>query len=104
MKTIYAYWIPTPDSKYTNFGDILTPYILNKFNINAVYEKDTPQLYGIGSLLHMMPLDYKGHIWTSGMMYNTHRINIHTSYNKWLSLIHIVEMDETTIVIRYHVF
>ena len=24
MKTIYAYWIPTPDSKYTNFGDILT--------------------------------------------------------------------------------
>jgi len=76
MKTIYAYWIPTPDYKYTNFGDILTPYILNKFNINAIYEKENPQLYGIGSLLHMMPLDYKGYIWTSGMMYNTHRINI----------------------------
>lgn len=76
MKTIYAYWIPTPDSKYTNYGDILTPYILNKFDINAVYEKDKPQLYGVGSLLHMMPLDYQGHIWTSGMMYNTHRIKI----------------------------
>ena len=36
MKTISAFWIPSPDEKYTNFGDILTPYILNKFDIIVV--------------------------------------------------------------------
>lgn len=76
--TVKAYWVPSPDSKYTNFGDILTPYILDRFGFNTVHtQKDeSPQIYGIGSLLHTMPLSYQGHIWTTGMMYNTHMINI----------------------------
>jgi len=76
MKTISAFWIPSPDKKYTNFGDILTPYILNKFDINCIHKEkeDDPQIIGIGSLLHMIPRDYNGLIWSSGFMYPTHSL------------------------------
>lgn len=76
MKSLSTFWIPSPDFKYTNFGDILTPFILNKFKINAIYDPINPKLYGIGSILHTIPDDYKGYIWTSGMMYNTKTINL----------------------------
>lgn len=71
MKTITAYWEPTCDFKYTNFGDILTPYILNYFDINTIYEKNKPDVYGIGSLLSNIPKDFEGHIWTTGFIYPT---------------------------------
>ena len=76
MKTISAFWIPSPDYKYTNFGDILTPYILNKYQINCAYDDKNPQMYGIGSLLHTIPRDYKGFIWTTGYMYPTHTLHL----------------------------
>lgn len=76
MKSISAFWIPSPDYKYTNFGDILTPYILSKYNINCIYEEKNPQMYGIGSLLHTIPRDYKGYLWTSGYMFPTHTLTL----------------------------
>lgn len=78
MKNISAFWIPSPDNKYTNFGDILTPYILNKFDINCTHKDkdDNPNICGIGSLLHMMPKNYKGYVWTTGFMYPTHTLNL----------------------------
>ena len=77
MKNISAFWIPSPDNKYTNFGDILTPYILNKFDINCTHKdkQDNPTICGIGSLLHMVPTDYKGYVWTTGFMYPTHTLH-----------------------------
>ena len=76
MKSLTGYWISNVDNKYTNFGDILTPYIFSKFNTNMIYDNINPQIYGVGSLLHMIPNDYKGHIWTSGFMYNTKTLNL----------------------------
>ncbi len=76
MKTINTYYTPSPDMKYTNFGDILTPFILQFANINVKHDSINPLLYGIGSLLHMIPDNYTGYIWTSGMMYNTKFLNM----------------------------
>jgi pyruvyltransferase len=72
MKNISIKWTPMPDNaKFTNYGDILTPFILKRFNINAIHEIHNPQLYGIGSLLHMCPDDFQGNIWSSGYLYPT---------------------------------
>lgn len=76
MINITGYWISNVDNKYTNFGDILTPFILNKFGINVSYSNIKPQIYGIGSLLHMCPNDYSGYVWSSGYMYNTKRLHL----------------------------
>ena len=45
MKSLTGYWISNVDNKYTNFGDILTPYIFSKFNINMIYDNINPQIY-----------------------------------------------------------
>lgn len=79
MKNIKAYWIPTPDGRYTNVGDCLTYYLLAPFGINAIYEPTNPQLYGVGSILHMIDRNTSKYIWSSGMMYNVHEL--HTQYD-----------------------
>ena len=71
MKILSGYWISNIDNRFTNFGDILGPYILSKYDINLIYKSSQPQLYTIGSLLHMMPNDYEGFIWSTGYMYPT---------------------------------
>lgn len=71
-----GYWISNVDNKFTNFGDILTPYIFSKYKITLNYDNINPKLYGIGSLLHMIPDDYKGYVWTTGFMYNTKILNL----------------------------
>jgi pyruvyltransferase len=76
MKTITGYWISNVDNKYTNFGDILSPYIFSKFGMNLVYEEKNPSIYGIGSLLHMCPNDYQGYVWSTGFMYNTKTLHL----------------------------
>ena len=71
MKNISAFWIPSPDKKYTNFGDILTPYILNKFDLNCIHKEkeDNPQIIGIGSLIHVLPKDTDAYLFSTGLMY-----------------------------------
>jgi pyruvyltransferase len=74
MKTIKTFWISTPDGRFTNVGDILTNYLLHPFGINAIYEQNNPQLYGVGSILHTIDRNTTSLIWSSGMMYNTHEL------------------------------
>ena len=74
MKTIKTFWISTPDGRFTNVGDILTNYLLHPFGINAIYEQNNPQLYGVGSILHNIDRNTTSLIWSSGMMYNTHEL------------------------------
>ena len=76
MKTITANWIDIVDHTFTNVGDSSTPYLLKKFDINVIYTKENPQMYGVGSVLHMIPRDYKGFIWSSGFMFNTHELHL----------------------------
>jgi len=71
MKNLSGYWLSNVDNKFTNFGDILTPFIFNKYDINITYDDKNPQIYGIGSLLHMIPNDFNGFIWSTGFMYPT---------------------------------
>lgn len=57
-----------------NFGDQLTPLILNHFgkahNVRFVLEKNPQkaQVIGIGSVLHQLSSQFKGAIWTSGTL------------------------------------
>lgn len=76
MKNIIAQWVSTIDNRYTNFGDILSPYILQKYDINLKHSNENHELYTIGSLLHMVPNDYKGYIWSTGYMYPTKTLNL----------------------------
>jgi len=76
MKNLSGYWISNVDNKFTNFGDILGPYVLSKYDINLNYKAQQPQLYTIGSLLHMMPDDYQGYIWSSGYMFPTKTLSL----------------------------
>lgn len=66
------YWCRTLDETHTNFGDILTPYILHKYGIPCTFDQQ-PDYVGIGSLLHVLPNE-AATIWTSGFMYPTHVI------------------------------
>ena len=65
-----TYWCNTYNGINTNFGDILTPYIFNKYNFNTIHSTDINNinLYGIGSLLDNIPDNYKGNIWSSGFL------------------------------------
>lgn len=65
-----TYWCDTYDGRYTNFGDILTPYIFNKYKIPIKHSpaNSNIDLYGIGSLLDLVPENYTGIIWSSGFL------------------------------------
>jgi len=64
-----TYWCDTYNGKYTNFGDILTPYIFNKYRIPIKQSKtNNIDLYAIGSLLDLVPEKYTGNIWSSGFL------------------------------------
>ena len=71
MKNITGYWVSNIDNKFSNYGDVLTPYIFNKYDINLNYTDNNPKIYGIGSLLHMIDDNYGGYIWSTGFMYPT---------------------------------
>jgi len=79
MKNLTGYWISNVDNKFMNYGDVLTPYIFDKYDINLTYSSHDPQIYGIGSLLHMIDDNYKGYIWSTGFMYPTKFLNFEHS-------------------------
>ena len=55
---------------YPNFGDLLTEYLLAKYEIPCEYTPDPKdaELIGCGSILDPVPDDFKGYILGSGMM------------------------------------
>ena len=75
MINLSGYWISNVDNKFTNYGDILTPYIFQKYDINLTHNTDNPQIYGIGSLLQMLDNNYKGYIWSTGFIFPTKFLN-----------------------------
>lgn len=79
MKHLSGYWLSNVDNNFTNVGDILTPFIFNKYNIKLFYDDKNPQIYGIGSLLHMIPNEFIGYIWTTGFMYPTRQLLLKNS-------------------------
>lgn len=75
MLHIPAYWCPYFDvNEYrTNFGDIMTPYILKQYGVDAQYTEIKPMFCGIGSILHTIT-DSNIKVWTSGFLFPTHTI------------------------------
>lgn len=67
---------------YNNFGDMLMPFILKFFDVKTNIIKsdiksdiNNVDLYGIGSIAHMIPNDYKGYIWSTGFIYPNFKLN-----------------------------
>ena len=63
---------------YNNFGDMLMPFILNYFNIktnNLLSDYNNVDLYGIGSIAHIIPESFKGYIWSTGFIYPNIKLN-----------------------------
>ena len=87
----------------TNFGDILTPYILEKkYNIKSEYSCDNPQLIGIGSLLHTLPDQFNNYIWTTGFLFPTKQISLRippSAIRGKLSLQNIINCDTSNTVL-----
>jgi pyruvyltransferase len=77
MKTINSYWCNHIDGRFVNYGDVLAPFIFKKHNIKLVHtDYEHSQVCTMGSLLHVMPKDYKGYIWSLGFMYPTHTLHL----------------------------
>ncbi len=57
-----------------NFGDVLTPLLLDYFNVRCEWAPaEKADLAGIGSICEKIPADFRGVIWSSGNLRETHR-------------------------------
>lgn len=62
-----AFWL----DGYPNFGDAITPWLFERMGILPVHKQ--PQnavLAGVGSIVEMLPKEYKGVIWGSGLIHD----------------------------------
>jgi pyruvyltransferase len=65
---IAAYWYRGT----LNFGDLITPLLLKKYGFTPFYAPiEQAQLVSTGSILHLVPENYSGHIVGSGLIKNT---------------------------------
>ena len=65
---ITAYWY----TGEVNFGDLITPDLLKLYGFTPVhYPVEQAQLLSTGSILHLAPEDYSGHIVGSGLIKDT---------------------------------
>lgn len=52
-----------------NFGDALTPWLLRRAGIVPIHAQPrTAELTGVGSVLEMLPSDFAGAVWGSGLL------------------------------------
>ncbi len=71
LKTHWSTEFDICGMRISNFGDMLTPFIFDHYGIPHVNETiDKAQVIGIGSLLHSLPDDFDGQIWTSGALFD----------------------------------
>lgn len=76
IKVSYCDRVDLYGKTFTNFGDILVPYILEKEGIDFEHTEDgNSDLCGIGSILQSLPYNYSGNIWSSGFIFPTKRLN-----------------------------
>jgi len=72
MKNINAYWCNNIEGRFCNYGDVLAPFILKNYGIRLNHTNyANSQICTMGSLLHVIPEDYKGYVWSLGFMYPT---------------------------------
>lgn len=65
MRTVAAYWY----RREVNFGDLLTPWLLDKHGIDARWtHPNQAQFFGCGSILQQLPRRYRGTIWGAGLI------------------------------------
>jgi hypothetical protein len=68
-----VFWYPC-GRRHGNFGDMLTPLLLDYFNVAYEWAPlERAELVGIGSLCEKIPASFKGTIWTSGNLSGGHR-------------------------------
>lgn len=59
---------------HLNFGDALTPWLLPKYGyVPFLRPAADASVIGVGSILEMVPQDFAGLIWGSGLMYDAPR-------------------------------
>lgn len=68
MLKINTYYCKDYNGKHTNVGDILSPYIFKKINIETFYSEENIELYAIGSLFGNIPNNYENNIWSTGFL------------------------------------
>jgi len=75
MKTLRIWYY----AGFKNFGDRLSTYILNHYgrthNVKFVYtpNKSQADIIGIGSILHSMPSNFRGQVWSTGSLQYPHK-------------------------------
>jgi len=61
-------------AKTRNFGDLLTPELFNSYGYTSINTPpETADIIAVGSLIEMIPKDYKGIILGTGLMYDKPR-------------------------------
>lgn len=71
MFNIYSYF------KLKNFGDIISPFILNNYEIPCQFSNiNNSNFIGIGSILQLVPESYTGAVWTSGFISSQYKKNL----------------------------
>lgn len=61
-----AYWY----DGQPNFGDALTPWLLRRAGVIPLpATATTAEIAGVGSIIEMLPKDFQGMIWGSGLLY-----------------------------------
>ena len=64
--TLRVFWMKC-GSKHGNFGDVLTPLLLDYLNVRFRWApSEQAELVGIGSICHKVPMDFQGAIWSAG--------------------------------------
>lgn len=70
--SVHAFWW----TGYRNFGDLITPYLLNYYDRFPIYAKPQfAEVAATGSLLGMLPQNYNGMILGSGLLSDTHKLS-----------------------------
>ncbi|WP_238695536.1 polysaccharide pyruvyl transferase family protein [Ornithinimicrobium flavum] len=82
-----AFWF----DQFPNFGDALTPWLLARagFMPRLSTARDA-QLIGVGSLLEMVPRDYAGAVWGSGLLQGR---SVPLPYAKYLAVRGVLTME-----------
>jgi pyruvyltransferase len=73
MKTLKVAWW----KDYNNFGDWLTPFLLEKMGIKYKWaEWGDAEFLGVGSYLERVPKEYKGYVWGTGKIFEESKIDL----------------------------
>lgn len=72
-----CYFFPC-GTNMSNWGDLLTPKLIEKFTKHkvALSKPTDAELIGVGSILHDVPKNFSGKIWSTGLMFKESGVDI----------------------------